>query len=215
MSETPELLAKSELDIIREEEGCLRERFGKDAVLIDFEEEYISVPFVNQYIVPEMQGYAADMIAYYVKSKGEEMDINRVVGIPNSGNYLATAVAERLNITLALSKKGEDLPGHWKEPLFISKEIPSFTTEKGSSFLFNGIKRGDRLLIVDDFLAFGNTGAAIIEELQKMGIDVKLLVEFVVKESQKGREKIKDKTGVDVYGALCTKRGLDLAPPQF
>src|SRR3990170_5418690 len=51
-------------------EAELRRRFEEEAVVVDAEKGYISVPSVNQRVDLEMQGWAADLIVNQFRQQG-------------------------------------------------------------------------------------------------------------------------------------------------
>src|ERR1700687_1734033 len=96
---------------LRASEAILRYSFERDARLTNPEKGYVSVPWVNQLVDINLQGYAADIIA--AKVHKNSWDINKIVGIPNLGIPLATSVSERLELPLAPGRKGDGIPGSW------------------------------------------------------------------------------------------------------
>jgi adenine phosphoribosyltransferase len=157
----------------RSELAYLKEEFLRDAKVLDPRRGYISVSSFNLRMKPAVLKSAACLIADYFKNE----HINAVHGIPHSGNYLATAVALSLGDTVRLhsSRKDQNIPTTWKD--VYREEIRSFTTSSDSVTVFAGInlsfvKRGDRVLLVDDVCATGETGYHIVSGLQKRGVEV-------------------------------------------
>jgi adenine/guanine phosphoribosyltransferase-like PRPP-binding protein len=217
---------------IPEKEYRLREAFNEIAFVDNFDKKYVSAPFVNQLIDPELQGYAADMIVYDIveKIKNEKIDIIRrdnkppvfkVVGIPDSGLYLATAVAERLGWKLAPGRKGPNPPpGAWKDQFIIEEKVRSYTTGAMSSFAFNGIDPlEDNLLVIDDVAALGYTSNLVIEEFLKRGINVIGLGVYFDKMGQGGIQNIEENTDVNTFSSLRIEEiypnSLQLSIPHF
>lgn len=213
-------------------EFLLRDAFNEIAFIDNFDKKYVSAPFVNQLIDPELQGYAADMIVYDIveKIRNEKIDIIRrgnkppvfkVVGIPDSGLYLATAVSERLGWKLAPGRKGPNPPpGAWKDQFIIEEKVRSYTTGAMSSFAFNGINPlEDNLLVIDDVVAKGYTSNLVIEEFLKRGANVIGLAAYFDKMEQKGVSTVKDNTGVKTFPALRVEKiyrdSLQLSDPHF
>jgi adenine/guanine phosphoribosyltransferase-like PRPP-binding protein len=217
---------------IPEKEYRLREAFHEVAFVSEYDKKYVSVPFINQLIDPRLQGYAADMIAYDVleRFKNDRIDIIKkdnkppvfkVLGIPYSGLYLATAVSERLDWELAPGRKGPNPPpGSWRDQFVIEEKVRSFTTGTLSSFAFNGIDPSeDNVLVIDDVAALGYTSNLVIEKLLQSGVNVIGLCVYLDKMEQKGLENVKKSTGVDTFSALRVEKiykdSLQLAEPNF
>ncbi len=210
MASVKELIS---LEMLRAEENCLRRKFEEEALVTDFEKGYISAPWVNQEIDPDLQRIAARNIAHYFAN-----GITRVAGIPNCGVPLATTVAQEMGILLAPSRKGSKVPGAWRNPLIVGEETPSFTTGEVSTFAFNSINPGDNLLLVDDFIAKGDTGINIIEILRKKEVRVSFAV-YAAKTFQPGWQRIKD-MGIDAFYVVGIKamkedKHVVLEPPHF
>lgn len=156
------------------DQAYLKEEFLRDARVLDLDRGYISASAFNLRMKPAVLAAAARLIA--AEFKDEIIDI--VHGIPHSGNYLATAVALALDnghTRLHSSRKDQNVPTTWKD--IFRQEVRSFTTSNGGMNVFSGInlsfvQKGDRVLIIDDVCATGETGTAIVSGLLKNGIKV-------------------------------------------
>ena len=151
----------------------LKEEFLREAKVIDAERGYISISSFNLRMKPQVLKAAAKTIAH--EFRNDHIDI--VHGIPHSGNYLATAVALELSGTVRLhsSRKDQNIPTSWKD--VYREEIRSFTTSSGGATVFSGInlsfvQKGDRVLLLDDVCASGETGYRIVDGLRKRGVEV-------------------------------------------
>lgn len=158
---------------ITPELAYLKEEFLRDAKVLDPDRGYISVSSFNLRMKPQILQAAAKLIAQYFSNQ----PIDIIHGIPHSGNYLGTAVALELqgHVRLHASRKDQHIPLTWKD--VYREEIRSFTTSSDSFTIFSGInlsfvKKGDRVLILDDVCATGETGYKIIEGLQNRGVVV-------------------------------------------
>lgn len=151
----------------------LKQEFLRDAKVLDPDRGYISVSSFNLRMKSGVLRAAAKVIAH--EFQNDHVDI--VHGIPHSGNYLATAVALELGgkTRLHASRKDQYIPTTWKD--VYREEIRSFTTSNDSMQVFSGInlsfvQRGDRVLILDDVCATGETGYHIVGGLMKRGVEV-------------------------------------------
>lgn len=150
----------------------LKTEFLKDAKVIDHERGYISISSFNLRMKPAVLKEAAKLIANEFKKD----NITVIHGIPHSGNYLATAVALELpGVRLHASRKDQNIPSSWKD--VYREEVRSFTTSTAELSVFSGInlsfvQKGDRVLILDDVCATGETGYRIVSGLRERGVTV-------------------------------------------
>jgi adenine/guanine phosphoribosyltransferase-like PRPP-binding protein len=101
-----------------------------------------------------------------------------------------------------------NIPASWKD--VYTDEIRSFTTYKSQSQVFAGInlsfiKKGDRVLLVDDVCAYGETGVRIVEGLKERGVKVVGFAVMFDKVFQGGLEKVA-KLGVEAFSCVRIKR---------
>jgi len=155
----------------------LRTEFLREAKVLDAAKSYISVSSFNLRMKPAVLQAAGVLIAEQFRQDS----ITVVHGIPHSGNYLATSVSLALSgleeysqtdLRLHSSRKDQVIPTSWKD--VYRKEIKSFTTSSGGVDVFSGInlsfvKKGDRILLIDDVCASGDTGYRIAQGLQERG----------------------------------------------
>ncbi|MBI5449291.1 hypothetical protein HY948_03150 [Candidatus Gottesmanbacteria bacterium] len=180
----------------------LKTEFLRDAKVIDPDRGYISISSFNLRMKPQVLQAAADVIAQHFQN--DRIDI--VHGIPHSGNYLATAVALELggSTRLHASRKDQNIPTTWKD--VYREEIRSFTTSNDAMQVFSGInlsfvQKGDRVLILDDVCATGETGYHIVSGLQKRGVTVVGFAVLFDKVFQGGLDYVAT-TGVNVFSCI-------------
>ena len=180
----------------------LRKEFLKEARVIDAVKGYISVPSFNLRMKPAVLQAAGQAIAKEFKNDRVEV----IHGIPHSGNYLATAVAVALggNLRLHSSRKDQNIPASWKD--VYRQEVRSFTTSSVGIDVFSGInlsfvKKGDRVLILDDVCAKGETGYKIVKGMQERGVKVVGFAVLFDKVFQGGLDLVKA-LGVKVFSCV-------------
>ena len=180
----------------------LKTEFLKEAKVIDAQRGYISVSSFNLRMKPEVLAAAAKLIADFFKND----KIDTVHGIPHSGNYLATAVALALDgqVRLHSSRKDQNIPTSWKD--VYRQEVRSFTTSTAGMDVFSGInlsfvKKGDRVLLLDDVCARGETGYKIIKGLQERGVKVVGFAVLFDKVFQGGLDYVAN-LGVKVFSCI-------------
>jgi adenine/guanine phosphoribosyltransferase-like PRPP-binding protein len=191
---------------ISHELAFLRTEFLHDAKVIDHERGYISVPSFNLRMKPSVLSAAADIIAH--EFRNDHIDI--IHGIPHSGNYLATAVALKLNqnIRLHSSRKDQNIPTAWKD--VYREEIRSYTTGGSGFHVFSGInlsfvQKGDRVLLVDDVCATGETGHRVASGLAKRGVNIVGFAVLFDKVFQGGLANVAS-LGIKVYSCIHVTR---------
>jgi len=121
------------------------------------------------------------IVARYKKEK-----IDVVVGAEARGFVVGAAVAYKLGVGLALVRKKGKLP-HKTISTTYDLEYGTDTVEMHK----DAIKKGQRVLVVDDLLATGGTAAASAELVKKLGgkiVGIAFIIELV---DLKGREKLK------------------------
>lgn len=104
--------------------------------------------------------YAIDKMAEQVESE----KIDYIVGAESRGFLIGSALAYKMNTGFIPVRKKGKLP--YKT---ISEE---YALEYGTDTLFmheDAIKKGERVLIVDDLIATGGTALAMIKMVEKLG----------------------------------------------
>ena len=180
----------------------LAKEFLEEARVLNADKGYISVPGFNLRMKPAVLQAAGKAIAKEFKKDQVEI----LHGIPHSGNYLATAVALELggDIRLHSSRKDQNIPASWKD--VYRQEVRSFTTSTAGMDVFSGInlsfvKKGDRVLSLDDVCARGETGYKIIKGLQERGVMVVGFAVLFDKVFQGGLDYVAN-LGVKVFSCI-------------
>ena len=118
-----------------------------------------------------------------------DQGIDVVVGIESRGFIFAAAVADRLGAGFAPVRKPGKLPS--------TRIRASYELEYGSDALEihdDAVKRGQRVLIVDDLLATGGTAKAAADLVSKLGGDVHALAFLIELVDLNGRERLAGQT---------------------
>ena len=209
---------------IQTDSAFLQAEFLREAKVIDPTKGYVSVSSFNLRMKPTVLSAASRLITNFF----QEDEINVIHGIPHSGNYLATAVLLEMNrqrtassgvpssrtaersaadpgsIRLHASRKDYSVPASWKD--IYRREIQSFTTSSGGFDIYSGItlsfaRKGDKVLLLDDVCASGETGFKIIQGLQEKGVKVIGFAVLFDKVFQGGLERI-DTLGVKTFSCV-------------
>lgn len=123
-----------------------------------------------------------------------EKDIDLVLGIEARGFIFGPALAYRLNAGFVPVRKPKKLPAETAKV--------TYQLEYGSDSLEihkDSIRRGQRVIIVDDLLATGGTCAATVQLAKSLGGNIAGLAFVVELDFLKGRGKLKD---YDVFSLL-------------
>lgn len=134
-----------------------------------------------------------EIIARLARSlKGKK--VRAVVGIESRGFIFGTALATKLGVGFVPIRKKGKLP--WK-----TKQI-ACTLEYGEEILEihqDAVRRGEKVVIVDDLLATGGTAAAAAKLVEGIGGKVAKLVFVIELAGLNGRAKLK---GHDVFSLI-------------
>lgn len=134
--------------------------------------------------------YACDLIIEYAKKIGAEV----VVGPEARGFIVGCPVSYELGIGFIPVRKPNKLP---RETISIE-----YSLEYGTNTLQihkDSIKKGQKVLVIDDLLATGGTIDATIKMVESLGGVVAGCAFIIELEALKGREKIGD---YDVYAVM-------------
>ncbi len=125
--------------------------------------------------------YAADQFTAFAKKKKATV----IVGPEARGFIFGCPVAANLGIGFAPVRKPGKLP---REAVAVEYDL-----EYGSNTLClhaDAVKKGDRVLIIDDLLATGGTMEATIELVKKLGGEVVGLAFLIELSDLNGRDKL-------------------------
>jgi len=117
--------------------------------------------------------------------RGQSIDV--VIGIEIRGFIFGSAIADRLKTGFAPVRKPGKLPSKTRKA--------SYALEYGTDSLEihdDAVRKGQRVLVVDDLLATGGTAAATVGLVRELGADVvgvQFLIELV---GLNGRDRLKD-----------------------
>jgi len=198
-------------DTNKTDSAFLQAEFLREAKVIDPAKGYVSVSSFNLRMKPTVLSAASRLIANFFAAD----EINIIHGIPHSGNYIATAVLLEMcrqqeaqkkesKVRLHASRKDYSVPTSWKD--IYRREIQSFTTSSGGFDIYSGItlsfaRKGDKVLLLDDVCASGETGFKIIQGLQEKGVKVIGFAVLFDKVFQGGLERI-DTLGVKTFSCV-------------
>jgi len=117
----------------------------------------------------------------------KDMQIDKVVGIDARGFVFGAVLAYKLGVGFVPVRKKGKLP-----PETVSED---YSLEYGTNTLEirdDAIKKGEKVLIVDDLIATGGTVSAAAKLVEKLGGEVLECAFIIELPDLKGREMIKD-----------------------
>lgn len=117
----------------------------------------------------------------------EGLEFDYILGPESRGFIFAMPIAYNMNKGFIPVRKAGKLPCE-----VISKE---YDLEYGSATLEihkDALKKGDKVVIVDDLLATGGTCKAIMELVESIGVEIVSINFFIELEDLKGREFLGD-----------------------
>lgn len=146
----------------------------------------------NQVDVKFLYELGKEVYKHYI-DKG----VNKILTVEASGIAMAclTALQFGCNVVFAKKSKSSNVSGD-----VFSAECYSYTHNKTNTLIVpkEYLSKGDRVLIIDDFLANGGAMNALIELVNAAGAEVVGLSAFIEKGFQKGGDKLREQ-GYDVF----------------
>lgn len=145
--------------------------------------------FLNHQLDIKFLSEMCEDIYTHFKDKG----INKILTIEASGIALATILSEKfgyLPVVFAKKQKTKNIGGDIYE-----SKVQSFTTDKEYNVTVSKkfLNEGDKLLLIDDFLAEGNAMFGLIDIAEQGGAEVVGISVAVEKGFQEGGKILREK----------------------
>lgn len=124
-------------------------------------------------------------IAYEFKRRFRGQHVTKILTIEASGIAIATLLADLYDVPVVFAKKGET--ANCTDDKYVSQAY-SFTHKKMNNVFVSKpyLNAGDKILIVDDFLADGQAMLALTDIVRQAGAEVVGLGVAIEKGQQKG-----------------------------
>ncbi len=144
----------------------LEERIAKDGVIRPG-----NVLKVDSFLNHQMDVALIDEIGREFKRRFGDLDINKVLTIESSGIAIAYAVAREYGVPLVFAKKSRSINISGDVHMV---EVESFTHKTKNQVIVSKqfLGKGDRVLIIDDFLANGCALQGLISLTDSAGAEV-------------------------------------------
>ena len=173
--------------------NCLESRIAADGVVLPGNILKVDSFLNHQIDVKLLREMGRE---FYELFKDKQKDINKILTVEASGIAIACYVAEQFDCPLVFAKKGQHKN---VGPDVLTAEVFSFT--KGQTYEIavssKYIAPGDRILIIDDFLANGQAVLGLDSICKEAGAVVEGAGIAVTKAFQQGEQLLKD-AGIDV-----------------
>lgn len=152
--------------------------------------------FVNplQGVAPPLKPSLLQEVAAEIK-KTAALDVDYIVTVEVMGIHISALVSYETGIPLVIIRKKKfGLEGEVEVP--IERSYRRIAGEKEEVLYINSIKKGDRILLIDDVMSDGGTVVSIVKGMRKIGAVVKDIV--IVMNRGRGPERVKEETGLAV-----------------
>ncbi|MCC7553876.1 MAG: purine phosphoribosyltransferase family protein [Methanobacteriaceae archaeon] len=137
---------------------------------------------------PKMLKELTNILKKYVNT-----DVDKIVAIEAMGIHLATALSLELDIPFIIIRKREyGLEG---------EEVINQKTGYGKSKLYiNDLKKGEKIILIDDVVSTGGTLIATLNKLKEIGVE--LVSTVAVIEKGEGKKIVEKETGVPIISII-------------
>jgi adenine phosphoribosyltransferase len=122
-------------------------------------------------------------------SKFANLDVDKIVCVEAMGIHIATAISLKTGIPfVVVRKRFYGLEGEIA--------VHQATGYSQGELYINGVKKADRVLVVDDVVSTGGTMVAVLNALKALKVDVVDLIAII--EKGEGKETVEKETGLKV-----------------
>lgn len=130
-------------------------------------------------------------IAYELKRRFRGKQVTKILTIEASGIAIATLLGDLYDVPVVFAKKGET--ANCTDDKYVSQAY-SFTHKKMNDVFVSKpyMNAGEKVLIVDDFLADGQAMSALIDIVHQAGAEVVGLGVAIEKGQQQGGRKLRE-----------------------
>ena len=140
--------------------------------------------------IPEIKTELLNDVVSEMQKRIEKCEhIDKIVTMEAMGIPLATALSLNMDVPFVIIRKRE-----YSLPNEVSVE--QITGYSKSKLYINGLKKGDKIVIVDDVLSTGGTLRAMISVLNRIGVTIKGV--FIAVNKGDAARKIMDETKVAI-----------------
>jgi xanthine phosphoribosyltransferase len=167
--------------------NLLKDRIIKDGVVIDNR-----ILKVDSFLNHQMDVKLFNEIGKEFKKKFEGQTATKILTVETSGIAIAVIAAQYFDVPVVFAKKttgnNMDISTYDAKVYSFTKDV-EYTIKVSKKY----VNKGDKILIIDDFLASGSAVSGLIEIVQKGEADVCGVGIVIEKLFQNGRDCIIDK----------------------
>ncbi len=145
---------------------------------------------VDRFINHQMDPYLMKQVAVEFIRRFADSGANKIVTIEASGIAPAIMLGYLLELPVVFAKKKK--PSTMGE--FLVTQIRSFTKQREYTLVVSRdyLTSEDKVLFIDDFLAYGNAGLGIVDLCRQAGAEIVGMGFIIEKEFQQGRKLLID-----------------------
>lgn len=166
--------------------NCLEERVLKDGIVKEG-----NVLKVDSFLNHQMDIELFNEMGKEFKRRFEGKEINKIMTIEASGIGIACIVAQYFGVPVVFAKKAKSI--NLDGEMYVA-EVESFTHKTKNNVIVSKkfLKEGDKVLLIDDFLANGCALQGLIQIVQSAGATVEGIGIAVEKGFQQGGKIIRN-----------------------
>ena len=144
---------------------------------------------VDKFINHQMDPYLMKQVAVEFIRRFSDLQVNKIVTIEASGIAPSIMLGYLLELPVVFAKK--QLPSTMQDAYVTT--VHSFTKQSDTQLMISReyLSSEDHVLFIDDFLAYGNAGVAIIDLCHQAGASVEGMGFIIEKEMLHGRELLR------------------------
>ena len=161
---------------------------------------------VDRFINHQMDPYLMKQVAVEFMNRFAETKPTKILTVEASGIAPAVMLGYLMALPVVFAKKKN--PSTMSD--FLATKVRSFTKQKDYTLVISReyLQANDRVLFIDDFLAFGNAGLGIIDLCRQAGAEIVGMGFIIEKEFQGGR-KVLVEAGMKRIESLAIIESLD------
>lgn len=161
---------------------------------------------VDRFINHQMDPYLMKQVAVEFMNRFAEAKPTKILTVEASGIAPAVMLGYMMELPVVFAKKKQ--PSTMSD-FYVSK-VRSFTKQRDYTLIISKeyLSAEDRVLFVDDFLAFGNTGIGIFDLCQQAGATL-IGMGFIIEKEFQGGRKVLTEAGVKHIESLAIIETLD------
>ncbi len=165
--------------------------FLEEKILADGNIKQGNILKVDNFLNHQIDVDIIRQIAYEFKRRFKGQEVTKILTIEASGIAIATLLGDLYDVPVVFAKKGET--ANSTDDKYISHAY-SFTHKKMNDVFVSKpyMLKGEKVLIVDDFLADGQAMSALIDIVHQAGAEVVGLGVAIEKGQQQGGQKLRE-----------------------